>query len=137
MKTLFSLVLIFFFFGCTSINNTSNMYKYPELSKIKLRNYIGKEVESLINDIDNHYHDWYFNLHPPGFYSGVTFLYEKYYIQITISNRLPLNDRYFISEEKENFLDEIRKEKIWRIIISTWSNLPDEYFSLRLSASGR
>jgi len=125
MKKIFFLLFVVIF-SCKYMNN-ANINNYPELSKIKLRKYIGKEISNFINDIDKQYSDWFFMEEPPGLLSGCTFHFDEYYIQINII--LPSNIQNLYSEGK-CVLNDIFKEKISRILITSWSGSQDKYFHL-------
>ena len=110
-------ILLLVLAGCFSINN-SNWDLYPEISKINLRMYIGKEVSIFLSDIEKQYDNYYFFDHPPGFLKGCSFHFKEYYIRIyNYPGNINKNEPKRLSEWK---IDDFLKEKISFIEIVTW-----------------
>jgi hypothetical protein len=109
MKNLFPIMLIIL--GCSNIDNS-----YPELSKINLRKYIGKEVSIFFNDFNKQYDEYYFLEWPLNKLRGCMFYFEEYYIQIII---LPddIPERGLMADWE---LDHFLERKIRYIEIVEW-----------------
>lgn len=116
MRNLFP--ILFIVLGCSS---TGNNNLYPELSKINLRKYAGKEVSIFLSDINKQYHGYYFLDGPPNILRGGVFYFEEYYIKIIIL-RGDIPKKGFMANVE---LDDFVEEKIRYIEIITWSHGDD------------
>ena len=101
--------------GCSSMDNNN---LYPELSKINLKKYTGKEVLFFLNDINKQCDEYHFLDGPPGILRGGMFYFEKYYIKIIILPSDTPKKGLMLNWELDRFLE----EKIRYIEIITWSH---------------
>jgi len=106
MKTLFFIIFILIFLGCSS--NDRNI-TYQEVNNIDLKKYEGKEVSEFLNEINEEYIDFYYHQEPPCRLRGFKFIYNNYSISIYISTFNYVKEYEF--EMKWN-IDDFMKEKI-------------------------
>ena len=98
-----------------SCRTRSEKYSLDELNWWTLRQFIGEDVNSFLEKIDENYEDYTFSDEPPGYLNGCFISYREYYIYIEL--KYPLEFLEYHSPGREWDFDDFKREQIKKIII--------------------